>query len=448
MACAQEMLTGLWTSAYGGVSSNTMPPGSQNRSEMTSGIYGPSPRPEALNAPGPYAATTSSQISVVAPEASGSAGPQFSTEPLQPKPPISTLDCAPYPYHRLDAPPILQKSYPLVMAEAPSSSRAPKTSASTSPSLVVSMSNSDYTPDLRPNLVWAPSQNPAVLEAHPHHESINLSAGVVRSNLSQSASVTRPENSHNRVTTNRHQRFTTPHPYTIPLVPSNYVDSSANRDHAERMEGARNLAWTDPNWRLTLQTYEWLFAVMYPKRRPDKKKPTPSGPCLLCDSTCKRPGILQQHLTILHRQRLARKHLAGQPYKLQLALAFVVAQVLCGATLNAEMDDVLQEIQDFLAALKNSPAGLGTPQPQAFPLLRGKLDELSRRESWVGVQCQDCGMWATRPIVLEEHSAICAGINRSGHSMMAGSSAGVNERLKLTASGLAARPTRDAALDT
>lgn len=442
--CAQEVPTGLWTLPHGGVSSNTIPPGSQDRSEMVGGMCEPSPRPTSLNAQPSYAATTmSNQFSVPAPEACPSAGLQFSTEGFQPNTPINTLDCP--TYHRSDAPPLLQKSRPHVVAVTPPDSSASKTSAPTSPPPVMPMPNSSHTPDFRPDLMWAcpaPAQNPATPDAHPHHEVINLTAGAVRSNLSRSASVTRPENH------NRHQRSIT-HPYTITLVPSNHVGSSANQDRAEQTEGTRNLAWTDPDWRLTLQTYEWLFAVMYPKRRPNKKKPTPSGPCQLCDSTCKRAGILQQHLTILHRQRLARKHLAGQPYTLQLALAFVVAQVLCGAALNPEMDDLHQEIHDFLTALKNSPTGLGTPRPQAFPLLRGKLDELSKHETWVGVQCQDCGMWATRPIVLEEHAAICAGVNnRSRHSVIGGDSpTGFNECLRLTASGLAARPTRDAAPD-
>jgi hypothetical protein len=144
---------------------------------------------------------------------------------------------------------------------------------------------------------------------------------------------------------------------------------------------------------------------MYPKRRPDKKKRTPSGQCRLCDSTCKRAGILQQHVTILHRQRLARKHLAGKPYDLKLALAFVVAQVLCGVA-NVQTDAV-QESQAFLAILKSNPGGLNPPLPDVFPSLLRKLDDFSKLQSWVGIQCRFCGMWATRPVALEEHAAIC-----------------------------------------
>ena len=145
---------------------------------------------------------------------------------------------------------------------------------------------------------------------------------------------------------------------------------------------------------------------MYPKRRPDKKKPTPTGPCLLCDSICKRPGILQQHVTVIHRQRLVRKRLAGQPFNVGLALAFVVAKLSYSA--NLQNVGVLHECRSFLGELKNSPAGLEPLEPDAYIFLRQKLDEFCELQSWVGVQCEECGMWATRPAALEEHCQICA----------------------------------------
>ena len=116
-----------------------------------------------------------------------------------------------------------------------------------------------------------------------------------------------------------------------------HVSILSNRDlesvgYLGRSDGAYSTWWACNTgidaYRLAidLETYGWIFAVMYPKRRPDKKKPTPTGPCLLCDSICKRPGILQQHVTVIHRQLLARKRLAGQPFNVGLALAFVVAK--------------------------------------------------------------------------------------------------------------------------
>ena len=121
------------------------------------------------------------------------------------------------------------------------------------------------------------------------------------------------------------------------------------------------------------------FAVMYPKRRPDKKKPTPTGPCLLCDSICKRPGILQQHVTVIHRQRLARKRLAGQPFDVGLALAFVVAELSCSA--DPQNDGVSHEYHSFLGELKNSRAGLEPLKPDAYIFLRQKLDEFCELQS-------------------------------------------------------------------
>jgi hypothetical protein len=100
------------------------------------------------------------------------------------------------------------------------------------------------------------------------------------------------------------------------------------------------------------------------------------------------------------------------------------------------MDAVHQESQVFLGILRYNEADLDKLQPGTFPLLRGKLNEFSKLESWVGVQCQNCGMWATRPIALEEHVAVCTGIKRSDGPPS------FDEGFRLTASGLAARPGR------
>jgi hypothetical protein len=422
-------------------------PESQNCLEMVSGsshTLAMSSTPSSSTTP------TSNQLTVHAPESGPSAAPQLSAEQLQPHPLINPLCFG--AYRRLDAPVALQKPqfhWPVV-AGAPHglALAASDTIASISSPIAVVVHSSDHEFGARLDLTWAssvPTLNPVTPSMFLNYETLNLNAGA-GSNLSQSAGVMRPDERYNRVA-DRHQRLTVCHPYAIPLVRANHTDTPMNCGRAElatqlppRADDARDLTSSNPDWRLTLSTYEWLFAVLYPKRRPDKKKPTPSGPCQLCDSTCKRPGILQQHLTVLHRQRLARKHLAGKPYDLQLALAFVVAQVLCGVVMNAQIDAVYQESQAFLGILKNNPAGLESLQPGAFPLLHQKLDEFSRLASWVGVQCRKCGMWATRRIALEEHVAVCSGFKRSADS--SGLTNISQEPFRLTASGLAARPHR------
>jgi len=204
---------------------------------------------------------------------------------------------------------------------------------------------------------------------------------------------------------------------------------------------ATMLVSTHPDWRLTPGIYEWLFAVMHPKRRPNKRVPTPTGPCLLCGSICKRPGILQQHLTVIHRQRLSRKHLARQSFNVELALAFVVAELSSGA--NVENDSVLQECRSFFGALKSGPTGLEPVEADAYLLLRQKFDEYCQLQSWVGVQCEACGMWATRPAALEEHRLICVGAGQTEHTSGPSDEAtNPHQPLRLTASGLAARPMR------
>lgn len=174
--------------------------------------------------------------------------------------------------------------------------------------------------------------------------------------------------------------------------------------------GLGMLSPDSPEWRLTPAIYRWMFAVMYPRRRANKSQPTPSGPCLFCESVCKRAGILQQHLTILHRQRIARKYIAGLPYSVELALAFVVAQHR--SVTNRDQDALETECSCFLKTLGNSSDGLEPLHETDFPLLREAFRHWAIHESWVGVQCALCGVWATRPVALEEHAAVCVGSPR------------------------------------
>lgn len=195
----------------------------------------------------------------------------------------------------------------------------------------------------------------------------------------------------------------------------------------------------DPQWKLSLDTYTWIFAVMYPKRRPNKKEPTPSGPCRLCSSVSRRPGILQQHLTVLHRQRLARKVLAGHQYNGVLALAFVVAQLESYPGDEYEADITSSECARFKDLIARQPLGQDCLDPREFPLLFQKLTEFSARDGWMGVKCKYCGMLATRSVALVEHANVCAGAKRASQ---ADETIVDRPPVRLTTSGRAARPSR------
>jgi len=410
-----------------------------------SGLYHTPVEPDTSSHP-----TTSplDQFTLRAPDAASCLPNQLLTDQLQSYPPNNMPGVASYRCFNLPLAPLQSQFRWNVAAGTPYEAAGSDHTLHSSP-LGVTMPCDGHEVDFLPTLTRACSLRPPMTitpEASHDHETPNAPSGVGDSIFHQSTSVIRREKHHNRIT-DRHQRPTIFPPYTIP--PPNHTGAAVSCSRAgppigapPRTEAAGNLASTTPDRHLTLDTYEWLFAVMYPKRRPDKKKPTPLGQCRLCNSTCKRAGILQQHVTILHRQRLARKHLAGKPYDLQLALAFVVAQVL-GVVANAQTDAV-QESQVFLAMLKSNSEGLDPLMCDVFPSLLQKLDKFSRLESWVGVQCQSCGMWATRPVALEEHSTICTGTRQVEVSR---STNGPTEPLRLTASGLAARPNRGAVLD-
>lgn len=156
---------------------------------------------------------------------------------------------------------------------------------------------------------------------------------------------------------------------------------------------------------LTRETYDWMFSVMYPKRRSNKQIPTPSGECHLCPSVSKKPGILQQHLTILHRQKVARRFILGQhtPFDLVIAIAFTVAQLR-----SKDVDSPARtECDVFSDLLRVSPKGLESVSLADFPILGERLTEFANHESWKGLQCARCGVTTTRKIALVEHAAVC-----------------------------------------
>lgn len=207
----------------------------------------------------------------------------------------------------------------------------------------------------------------------------------------------------------------------------------------------------DPNWKMSKDKYEWLFAVLYPKRRSNKGQNAPSGQCWLCHSVSKRAGSLQQHLAVIHRQRLARKVRAGRQYNHLLALAFVIAQVeaeersISGKGYNLSAS----ECDRFQVLLALGPISKETLPTNLFPTLFQRLMEFCFRESWVGVSCLKCGTWATRRVAMKEHALICPGPPET-HSSSASPSPRLDlpivPTLRLTQSGQAARPSRGRSL--
>ena len=188
---------------------------------------------------------------------------------------------------------------------------------------------------------------------------------------------------------------------------------------------------------LTFDIYNWMFAVLYPKRRNDKTVPTPSGQCRLCNAYCKRSGILRQHVVIIHRQRIARKVVIGQRYCAELALAFVVAQLESDMCSDSAASIEVGAFKKHLAA---NLTGLAPTSVENYPALLGKLVEFCNDNSWVGVKCNGCGTWLTRPVALADHASLCTKPLEANPDSNATSP--TEPPLRLTAKGLAARPTR------
>lgn len=201
---------------------------------------------------------------------------------------------------------------------------------------------------------------------------------------------------------------------------------------------------------MSLDIYEWMFAVLYPKRRSNKTKSTPSGQCRFCPSVSKHAGSLQQHLIVIHRQRIARKVRANQEINSLFALAFVVAQLEAEPVEDHAIDSVAAEYGHFMALLAVGPVSNEHISPDTFPLLMGKLEEFSLRESWIGVSCPSCGTWVTRRSAMREHAAVCTGAALADPAPGSYSDA-IDPHvpsMRLTASGRAARPSRESARKT
>ncbi|KAF8327141.1 uncharacterized protein EI90DRAFT_1818086 [Cantharellus anzutake] len=171
------------------------------------------------------------------------------------------------------------------------------------------------------------------------------------------------------------------------------------------------------DWHMTLDDFSWLASVLSPKRRPNKREPTPSGTCRFCDVICARAGSLQQHVVFQHRQRIARKYIGNDHYNQDLALAFTVLQL----DADSEYEDMSNtdtnmggrrtteeatESEVFRAALANGPV----TSMASYPHLVARFHRFCMAEKWRGVHCSACGMLVQRKLNLSEHQAKCPAI--------------------------------------
>lgn len=213
----------------------------------------------------------------------------------------------------------------------------------------------------------------------------------------------------------------------------------------EPTESPTALTPLDPDafgWNLSCELYDWIFQVLYPKQRTNKEKSAPYGQCWFCSAVSKHAGSLQQHLIVLHRQRLARKVRTGREFNGLLALGFVVAQMESEFKnkTSGDLEQTRNEWLCFKELLTLSPLSNETLQLRAFPMLTRKLNEFCLQELWIGVSCPHCGTWATRRVALKEHTLVCAG--RKSVGALKSSVSPHTPVLQLTDSGRAARPAR------
>jgi hypothetical protein len=161
-------------------------------------------------------------------------------------------------------------------------------------------------------------------------------------------------------------------------------------------------------WTLNEELYNWLFAVLYPKQRPNRKaEPAPSGRCKMCPTVCGRTGSLQQHVQVIHRQRIARKFNNTKTHCRELAFAFLVAHLEASPCV---IDGALrQESERYLCRLRTCPpSGLVLTDSDEFPLLERELSDVIRWSDWLGVKCERCNLWLTKTSGLREHRYSCA----------------------------------------
>lgn len=171
------------------------------------------------------------------------------------------------------------------------------------------------------------------------------------------------------------------------------------------------------NWKLTRDDFNWLASVLAPKRRPNKREPTPSGTCRFCDVVCARAGSLQQHVVFQHRQRIARKCMANDFFNQDLALAFTVLQLdadneyedMSYTDVNLGGRRTIQEATEcdlFRANLAEGPV----TSLSSYPHLEARFRKYCTVEKWRGVHCSACGMLVQRKLNLDEHRSKCPAI--------------------------------------
>ena len=171
------------------------------------------------------------------------------------------------------------------------------------------------------------------------------------------------------------------------------------------------------DWKLSRDDFDWLASVLAPKRRANKREPTPSGTCRFCEVVCARAGSLQQHVVFQHRQRIARKHMANDFFNQDLALAFTVLQL----DADSEYEDMsctdinmggrrtteeATECDLFRTHLAEGPV----TSLSSYPHLEVRFRRYCMVEKWRGVHCSACGMLVQRRLNLDEHKSKCPAI--------------------------------------
>lgn len=131
----------------------------------------------------------------------------------------------------------------------------------------------------------------------------------------------------------------------------------------------------------------------------------------------RRPVSLQQHVHFQHHQRVARKVATGQPYNLELALAFTVLQLQQPFDPTAQegpLDPFIKaECSRFSSILHSSLSSLSEDDEPApittdrFPGLLEHLLKFSMTEYWKGMTCTHCGRTAQKKSTLDDHLKRC-----------------------------------------
>jgi len=246
---------------------------------------------------------------------------------------------------------------------------------------------------------------PPVIHEQPRDCGPSVSEDASRDNASVAKCVTKQDLQPSRA---NHNKATKPYARDSLKSTSSSQHSSGAHTAAEMGDDADSPE-RQAKGTLDLGLYNWLFAVLYPRQRPNRKdERAPIGKCKLCTTFCRRSGSLQQHVQIIHRQRIARKFKNKQPHSRALAFAFVVAHLQ--ANLCSTDGVPRHEIDQFLNRLRACPpSGLVLTDSDEFPLLERELSDVISRSEWLGAKCERCGSWLAKTGGLREHRNSCVG---------------------------------------